>query len=182
MSLSLVGLSGCVKEEQQPDFSGYAKIAELATLECTYHNVAEVYDDGTDMLFGINVGYKKAWFEYDGTVRLGVDASKVSISGPDASSVVTIAVPKAQMLGLPDVDEDTFSDVYPDTGLLTSITTMDQQLAYASAQENMKESVQNNEMLIDEATERARTLLSQYVRGVGEQMGVNYEIKFVDVE
>ena len=62
----VLGLSGCDKQEQ-PDFSGYKKIADLATIDCTFHNVAEIYNDGTDIIFGINVGYKKAWFEYDGS-------------------------------------------------------------------------------------------------------------------
>lgn len=84
----VLGLSGCDKQEQ-PDFSGYKKIADLATIDCTFHNVAEIYNDGTDIIFGINVGYKKAWFEYDGSVELGVDVSQVRIEGPDASNVVT---------------------------------------------------------------------------------------------
>ena len=85
----VLGLSGCDKQEQ-PDFSGYKKIADLATIDCTFHNVAEIYNDGTDIIFGINVGYKKAWFEYDGSVELGVDVSQVRIEGPDASNVVTV--------------------------------------------------------------------------------------------
>lgn len=59
-ALSISALSGCAKSSETPDFSGYTEIAELATVECRFHNVAEVYNDGTNMLFGINVGYKKA--------------------------------------------------------------------------------------------------------------------------
>ncbi len=102
--LAFAGLAGCGKEEESPDFSGYSKIAELATIKCVYHNVAEIYNDGTNMLFGINVGYKKAWFEYDGTMQLGVDVSKVRIEGPDENNVVTIVIPQAQVLGVPDAD------------------------------------------------------------------------------
>ena len=174
-------LFGCA-EEQAPDFSGYEKIAELATLECTFHNVAEIYNDGTDILFGINVGYKKAWFEYDGTLNLGIDVSKVKIEGPDANGVVTITIPDAQVLGLPDADESTFSDIYEDTGFLTSIETVDQSEAYQKAQAEMKESAENNSMLMSQAKERAKTLLGQYVQNVGQSVGQEYEIKFVDAE
>lgn len=45
----VLGLSGCDKQEQ-PDFSGYKKIADLATIDCTFHNVAEIYNDGTDII------------------------------------------------------------------------------------------------------------------------------------
>ena len=147
-----------------------------------YHNVAEIYNDGTNMLFGINVGYKKAWFEYDGTMQLGVDVSKVRIEGPDENNVVTIVIPQAQVLGVPDADESTFSDVYSDTGLLTSITSVDQAEAYAAAQDKMRESAEGNEMLIREARDRAEMLLRQYVEGVGKKLGAEYEIRVTDAE
>ncbi|MGN8840661.1 DUF4230 domain-containing protein [Collinsella sp. HCP3S3_A7] len=181
-ALSLTGLSGCAKKDEEPDFSDYTKIAELATVECRFHNVAEIYNDGTNMLFGINVGYKKAWFEYDGTVQLGVDVSKVDVSRPDENNVVTITVPNAQILGQPQADESTFSDIYSDTGLLTPITTVDQSAALEEAQNEMIKSAEGNSALMNSARERAKTLLSQYVTGIGERMGEKYEVQFKDAE
>lgn len=176
-----IGLSGCAKEDE-PNFSGYERIAELATLECTFHNVAEIYNDGTDILFGINIGYKKAWFEYDGKVQLGIDVSKVEIDGPDANNVVTITIPEAQVLGIPDADETTFSDIYQDTGLLTRIDTVDQQEAFQTAQAEMKSAAEGNPELMAQARNRAETLLGQYVRNIGKVHGRSYEVKFVDAE
>lgn len=177
------GLAGCALDNKQPDFSGCRQIAELATMDCTYHNVAEIRDDGTNYFFGaINVDWKKAWFEYDGTVRLGIDASKVKIEGPDANGRVTIAVPQAQVLGQPDADESTFSDVWCDKGLLASITTVDQSKAYETAQANMRESAESDQTLMITARERAKTLLGQYVTKIGEQLGQSYEIVYVDAE
>ena len=178
MALFIVlGLSGCNKQEQ-PDFSGYKRIADLATIDCTFHNVAEIYNDGTDIIFGINVGYKKAWFEYDGSVKLGVDVSQVRIEGPDASNVVTIFVPEAQVLGIPQIDEASFSDIYADTGLLTKIETVDQSLALQTAQSEMVSAVENNPELLDCARKRAETLLGQYVTTVGSAIGQKYEVRF----
>lgn len=181
-ALSFTGLSGCAGKDEEPDFSGYTKIAELATVECRFHNVAEIYNDGTNMLFGINVGYKKAWFEYDGTVQLGVDVAKVNVSEPDENNVVTITVPNAQVLGQPQADESTFSDIYSDTGLLTPITTVDQSAALEEAQNEMIKSVEGNSTLMSSARERAKTLLSQYVTKIGERMGEKYEVQFKDAE
>lgn len=177
--LGCFALGGCQKEDT-PDFGGYRQIAELATLDCTFHNVAEIKNDGTNMLFGINVEYKKAWFEYDGSVELGVDVSKVKIDGPDANNVVTITLPQAQVLGIPDADESTFSDIYQDTGVFASITTVDQSEAYKLAQSNMREAAENDSVLMNQARERAKQLLGQYVRNVGAQMNQSYEIRFVD--
>ena len=172
-----LGLLGCEKQVQ-PDFSGYKRIAELATVDCTFHNVAEIYNDGTDIIFGINVGYKKAWFEYDGSVRLGVDVSQVKIEGPDTNNVVTIVVPEAQVLGIPQVDETSFSDVYADTGLLTKIETMDQSLALQTAQSEMVTVVENNHELLGRAQKRAEALLGKYVMTAGQAVGQEYEIRF----
>lgn len=115
-------------------------------------------------------------------MQLGVDVSKVRIEGPDENNVVTIVIPQAQVLGVPDADESTFSDVYSDTGLLTSITSVDQAEAYAAAQDKMRESAEGNEMLIREARDRAEMLLFQYVEGVGKKLGVEYEIRVKDAE
>ncbi len=174
-------MTGCrEKESNTPDFSGYTKIAELATKECNYHNVAEIHNDGTDILFGINVGYKKAWFEYDCKVTLGIDVSKVKIEGPDQNNVVTIYIPEAQVIGLPVVDENTFSDIYKDTGLLTGIETSVQSKAYEIAQEEMKRSIEPDTDLMNQAKEQAKTPLGGYVQRIGASMNQNYEIKFVD--
>lgn len=127
--LATASLLGCSQESDAPDFSGYTDIAELATLECCYHNVAEVRNDGKYILFGaVNVGHKKVWVEYWGTVKLGVDASKVNVSTPDHNNVVTIAVPDAGVLGSPYIDtdnKDSFANVYSDTGLFQQVTLED---------------------------------------------------------
>lgn len=181
-ALAIAGLAGCGAQGDAKDFSGYKQVAELATIDCTYHNVAEIINDGANMLFGINETYKKAWFEYDGKVQLGIDAAKVKIDGPDANNVVTITVPKAQVLGTPEADESSFSDVYSETGFLASITAVDQTEAYATAQEEMKKSAEENDVILEHARERAKTLLSQYVSGIGERQGIKYEIKYLDAE
>ena len=179
--IALFGLSACV-EEKKPDFSGCKRVAELATLKCTFHNVAEIYNDGTDVLFGINVGYKKAWFEYDGKVDLGVDVSKVSIDEPDADGIVVVHIPNAQVIGLPDADSSTFSDVYCDKGFFVEIETVDQAEALKAAQAEMKESAENNPELMRQARSRAETLLERYVIKVGEAIDQDYEVRFVTVE
>ncbi len=155
-----LGVCSCSKEEE-PDFSGYQEIAELATMDCYYHNVAEINNDGTNYLFGINVGYKKALFEYDGMVTLGIDASKVEISAPDANGKVVISIPPARVLGLPDADESTFSTVYEDTGALTEIDAKDKSEAYSAAQKSMRESAENDALLMSQARNRAKVILKK---------------------
>lgn len=176
-----LGLSACAKEDK-PDFSGYKKVAELATLECVFHNVAEIYNDGTDVLFGINVGYKKAWFEYDGKVVLGIDVSKVSIEDPDENGVVVVHIPDAQIIGLPDADPSTFSELYFDKGFFVEISAAEQAEALKLAQEEMRNSAENDSDLMDRARSHAKAILEQYVIQVGKAVGQSYKVEFRDVK
>lgn len=180
--LAICTLAGCEKTDEKPDFSSYQQVANLATLDCSYHNVAEIYNDGTDLLFGINIGYKKAWFEYDGSVKLGIDASKVKIEQPDSNNVVTITIPEAQVIGLPEADEKSFSDIYSDTGILTPITSVDQSEAYKKAQNEMKKTAENDSNLMNKAKERAKKLLTEYVNKIGDQRNETYEIRYKDAK
>ena len=55
------------------------------------------------MLFGINVGGAKAWFEYDGTMQFTPTCRRsVSRALDENNNVVTIVIPQAQVLGVPD--------------------------------------------------------------------------------
>lgn len=168
-------------EEEKPDFSQAREIARLSTLECTYHNVAEFFDDGTQLLKGLTVGYKKAWIEYDGTVTLGVDASKVDISDPDENGKVIITLPEAEVQSS-NIVKDSLSRAYTDTGLITEVTTEDQTVAVEAAQNQMVESVRSNEALMNQARSRAGILLRSYVEKVGSALDKTYSVSFVDEE
>ena len=180
--LMFVGLSACKNDEPpEPDFSGCKDIAELATVECYYHNVAEIKNDGTSYLFGaLNVGYKKAWFEYRGSVKLGIDASSIEISQPDESGVVKVTLPEVKVIGPPEVDVDSITQLVSNTGLLTSITAKEETKALADAQANMLNTAQKDETLKRQARDRACILIEQYIVNVGDAMGVKYTVQFVE--
>ena len=173
-------LCSCHKEnDPEVSFKGCKDIAELASIECYYHNVAEIKNDGTNYLFGLlNVGYKKAWFEYRGSVKLGIDASEVAVSGPDEAGVVTVTLPEVTVIGQPDVDDDSITELVSDTGLLTSISGDEQVAALAYAQANMLEVAQQDEALKRQAHERACILLEQYIVSVGDAVGAEYTVRF----
>lgn len=178
-TLFALSLFGCAEQkDEKPNFSGYRDVAELATLECYYHNVAEIINDGRPLPFGINLSYKKVWFEYRGSVIIGIDVSRVDISEPDENGVVTITLPPAEIMGTPNVDETSISELYTDQGLLATITAEEQTEAFKYAQEAMLEQANSDESLRSQATERAKVLLEEYVRNVGEAIGQSYTVRF----
>lgn len=182
--LSLVTLVGCQEAEKDVDFSNAQYIAELATLECSYHNVARFNRPSDNWLpfdFG-EIGKKQMWFEYSGIVRFGIDATKVEVSEPDANNVVTITIPQAQVLGDPDVDVESMSDPIISTGWFTDLTTEEKNSAFSEAQAKMLETASGDDALLSQARERAKTLLEQYVKNVGKEVGETYTITWKDAE
>ena len=163
------------------EFSAVDKICELATLKCYYHNVLEdeKQPDGLFKYGLFQYGYKKFWMEYDGIVNVGVDVSEVVINKPNENGVVQIYVPKAKILDV-DVDEESISDLISDTGVFTTITTDDQAKAYSHAQENMRECAESDTSILNAAHRNAKELLKQYIINVGEQIGQNYTVEWIN--
>ena len=167
-------LTGCEKKE--PNFSEIKAICELATLKCYYHNTSEIRQSssGVGKWLG-NIGYKKAWIEYDGIVKLGIDASKVKIE-PNGNKV-EVYVPNATILSV-DVDTESMSEAVSETGWFTKITTEERDDAQKEAQDNMREKAESNTALLSQATQRAKDIIKDYIINVGKLIGVEYEIEW----
>ena len=185
------------KKETKPvnlsEDSSVNDICELATLRSYYHNVA-VYEEKpkgaskviSDILTWpfnqlLKTGYKQFWLEYSGLVEIGIDlkADKILISNPNASGVVDVYVPNAKVLNV-DADENSFSDPLDETGLFTTITIKERSEAYAAAQDNMRQEVENDQTLLRRAKNNAKILLEQYIVNLGKEMGVEYSINWVE--
>lgn len=176
----IVCFTGCQKAEEA-DFSGLQAVCELTTLKCYYHNVAKAETEASGLFKGLTVGYKKIWTEYSGIVELGIDVNKVSVSEPDAKGVVKITIPQAEILNV-YLDESSMSEPVTETGFMTWITKEEETAALAAAQENMRETAQANATLLNQARERAKSIMEGYVKNVGEQIGREYTVKWVELE
>ena len=171
-------LCACKKEEKKPDFSETKTICELATLKCFYHNTSELKVESSKWLKYLGkIGYKKAWIEYDGVVKLGVDASKVRIEPTD--NKIKVYVPAATILST-DVDIDSISESVSETGWLTKITTEERAAAQGKAQDDMRAKVESNTALISQATQRAKEIIKGYILNTGNQIGAEYEIEWLE--
>ncbi len=175
--------AGCGESKVEPTFEVKA-ISELATLRCYYHNVGELRQEAkkwSKFLGKHGVGYKKAWIEYTGIVTYGIDVNKVKIDGPDDKNIVTISIPEAEIQSI-DLDEETMSDPYTESGILTKVTTEEKTELVSKAQKDMEEKAANDETLKNRAQDHAKKILEGYVTSVGESLGQNYTVEFVDAE
>lgn len=175
-------LTGCGKETQTADFSGVTSVCELATLKCYYHNVAKAETEASGVFAKwLKTGYKKIWTEYSGIIEYGIDISQVTVSEPDKNCVVTVTMPDAQVLNV-DVDEDSLGTPLTDTGFLTSVTTEEKTTTLAGAQEAMEQQAKENTEMLSQAKARAKTLIEEYIKNVGESIGEEYTVEWKDAE
>lgn len=175
-------LTGCGKETQTADFSGVTSVCELATLKCYYHNVAKAETEASGIFAKwLKTGYKKIWTEYSGIIEYGIDISQVTVSEPDKNCVVTVTMPDAQVLNV-DVDEESLGTLLTDTGFLTSVTTEEKTTTLAGAQEAMEQQAKENTEMLSQAKARAKTLIEEYIKNVGESIGEEYTVEWKDAE
>ena len=175
-------LTGCGKETQTADFSGVTSVCELATLKCYYHNVAKAETEASGIFAKwLKTGYKKIWTEYSGIIEYGIDISQVTVSEPDKNGVVTVTMSDAQVLNV-DVDEDSLGTPLTDTGFLTSVTTEEKTTTLAGAQEAMEQQAKENTEMLSQAKARAKTLIEEYIKNVGESIGEEYTVEWKDAE
>ena len=177
----LTAFSGCLPEKQTADFSDVKAICELLTLKCYFHNVAEYKKDasGAGKWFG-NIGYKKCWFEYDGTVTYGVDASKVRIETPDPKTgVVKVYIPPVTVLGT-NVEKDSFSKPITELGWFTNISLKEENEALVAAQAEMEKTANTNNSLKNQAFQKAKKTIENYIVKVGKQIGREYTVEWLD--
>ena len=182
-ALSMMPLAGCsAQADAKPDFSGLRDVAELSALECYYHNVAKYHRDADGWFFGLgSIGEKNMWFEYDGVVQMGMNINKVSISEPDASNVVTITIPPIEVLGHPDIDTASMTDPIEANGMFTGLSASERNKALSDAQASLLETANNDEGTKLQAKDRAKSLLEQYVKNVGEAIGKTYTVKWEEI-
>ena len=175
-------LSKSQKSDRHISESNIQRICELATLDCYYHNVSNWSQDAYGVLAFTGYGEKKVWIEYDGMVRLGINAGKIKISEPDNENVITVTMPEATILDI-DLDESTISEISSDRTVLfftDRVNTEDRRKALAAAQDDMKKSASENTTILGEAQERAKKIIERNIIAAGEASGKHYKVKFIN--
>lgn len=150
----------------EPNLLDIRQICDMAVLECYYHNNAEVI-----------LKNKKQWIDYASTVKIGIDASLLSIRIED--DTVSITMPKAKVLGEPKIDIDSI-DILTESG--AKITNDDQVLALQKANANAKETTAKNTQILANAEIRIRKILESYIQQIGAITGTEYKIVWLPYE
>ncbi len=182
LSLALMTLLTCTACQKapvpdvEPQTSQMRSICELAVMDCYYHNVAKfTQEDASGALWWKKD--KRFWIEYSGVVKLGIDASLVTMEIKDTQ--VTITLPAAKVLKC-DVDSSTLNeDSYIVDKDSAAIDADDEVAAFADAQRQLQENASNDHALLAQAQQRAQSLLADYVMNLGTAVGKEYTIQWV---
>ncbi len=161
-----------------PQESQMKAICELAVMKCYYHNVAKYTEEDAEGFF-VWKKDKKFWIEYSGVVTLGVDVSQVSIEIED--NEVTITLPEAKVFGC-EVDSDSLTeDSFIVAKGSASIDAADEVEALKIAQTRLAEMAANDRTLLANARQQVQNLLEDYISNIGNAVGKEYSIKWIDV-
>lgn len=173
---------GCENQDAQLDLTQARNISELATLECYYHNVARFYREksSTWKIWEPNTKYwpwekdTNFWIEYEGTITLGVDSSKIKMNIDGEK--VAVFIPKAKILDV-GIDENTFNEKsYIIGGDTTPPKAIEQVKAMDDAEKRMIETVKKDNSLLNNAQKEVENVLNSYIKNIGKLIDVDYKV------
>lgn len=177
-------LTGCSKGKIEDLAENVKKIqltGNLVTYQAYYHNVIE-YDkkagSGISHLFEKD---RRLFAEYTGTIKLGIDMSKVKIEVKGKE--INVFIPTASVIGEPNVDKDDFKTenfIEDDDGFINKnpLTLDDSIAAFEKAQKNIKDDASNNKDLLSIAQKRAKVILEENIRQLSGLSDKEYNINW----
>ena len=186
----LFALAGCnSKPKEEPkkaeatiEIDEMRAIANLATVDCYFHNVAKSDREMNPAWYQFwEKKNMRFWVEYDGKVTIGIDVSKLKVEVGEYN-VVTITMPNAVVLDATVNPESLTSESFYFDPKTKKPSPEEQTEAFRQAQSNMRETAEKNPVLMANAKANAKELLRNYVNSVGEAVGVQYTIEWKDID
>lgn len=150
------------------------EVQELTAVECKYHVVTVHEEEGN----ALGIGDKYVWFEYDVKVRAGIDMNQATIEEPTKEGIVRIHLPPSEIQGIAEIEESKKNPVR-ELGFMTKLTVEEEDDIFRKATKKLENDSQMKEVL-SAARENAKNVLEQYVKGIGELVGEEYIVEWVE--
>ena len=152
-------------------------IGELSTQAAYFTNVQVI--SNSRELFGVTVPFtqNKYVYSYDGTIKAGIDFTKVTVSRDPVAKVITIGLPAAYITSV-SVDEDSLVIYDEVNNIFTPLKLDDFQSSRKQMETEAIQQASANGLLVD-ATENAKTIIKAFLLGDGDSN--NYEIVWVTI-
>lgn len=174
--------AGCSKQDpkllQEDDLKN---IADLSTLKCTFHQTSISEQKGAESWwFGLFPKDLRFWIEYDCVAEYGINGHEISVE--QEGDTITITMPQASLLTSNIVGDSLKPEGYINDTNAVKMTGERETQAFEQAKKEFDEIAENNQDLINQATNRAKMLLENYVLDLGEQIGKNFKVEFKILE
>jgi hypothetical protein len=153
------------------------ELSELTTLKYEYSTVIISQTERNIPLIDFSFAEAIKLIEYSGYIKAGIDLSKADVSFDESSDVLTVRVPRAQVLDhvaetqtakVQDVKGNIFSD-YPTQIIFDEINVRKEEIE--------KEKIDQG--LLDQADDRIQKLLTSFLQINGYENAV---IEFIDAK
>ena len=153
-------------------------IGELATQEYKYTNAGSFTDNKQLRNFKIPLTKKSFIAKWDGTIKAGIDIQKIAIEVDDEAKIITIFMPKAEILSH-ELDENSFEVLREDDNIFNPIEIEDVKKFDAKSKETMEQRAIDNGIL-DKAYESAKNVIVALVyTEVVEAQGYTIEFEMI---
>ncbi len=162
-----------------------SEIAELSVLDFKYSNATSMTDTRTIEKFKkkVNIPFTKKAIvmTYDGDIKIGVDADKITVNVTkgqnDAVEEVTIGLPPLKITSN-DIDRDSIQYPLEKNNILNNLKSEDFASMEEEGKARMAEAVANNGAM-DRAKEELKSTLTGYLTAM---YGDEVKITFEDIE
>ena len=183
-SLLTISLLGCSQVDtifnKKIEIKEMRAIAELATVECYFHNVAKS-DQATNKVWyevwkNDNIRF---WIEYEGIVTIGIKADELKVEVNESNVVVYL--PDAVVIDTIINDKTLTKDSFYYDPNTDKPTAEQERAAIEAAQEEMRKAAEANSSLLVTAKDNAKELLENYIDSIGDITETEYTIEWIEL-
>jgi len=151
-------------------------IGELATLEYNYSTLIRMKDSRSLKNWNIPLTQKSFIIVVDGTMKIGIDASKIDVDVSETSKTISITIPKAKVLSH-ELHEDTLEVLEESSGLFNRVSIEDWPAMAIAKKQEMEDKVSDNDVFTRAGNDAAKMLKSLITGVVPEDYTVNVNWK-----
>lgn len=140
-----------------------SNIGELCTAEYSYTHVEQV--DSSKEIKGFKIPFTTSMFiySYDGTLKAGIDFTKIQIDKNDTKKIITIKLPDVKIISS-EVHHDSFKLYDEKNNIFNPISVSDVADSLVNLENSEKEKA-IEEGLLDKAKTNAITLVENFMHG-----------------
>ena len=170
-----------------PSADRMRNICEMATVQYYFQAVEEgVKTPGTGMIHWGETD-RRFWYKYRGSALIGIDLSRLLIEVDEENEIISITIPRAEILGDIRVDSNVDNMDYVMEPAYwyrndSEITASDLSVALGDSAQSVRDTIESNTILMNYARERAVSLIETYISQLNTLAGSDYVIEWNLIE